>query len=184
MIDRLWERNVIGAPKPFQSLGALRTLNIAAVGLALAAVTAGIFGLAGLIVGGSGRFGMATFVTGLPTLLIGVTWASLLRWRKTIGRSTVRWAWLLSVPLAMTNAGLAAGILYARYGHHLGWEQGLDGFALGFVLGCTFGAFAWLPVLTSVQKRGEMSAPVVRPSRAPGALLGVTSLACSSRSPC
>lgn|GEM_PF-4672790 len=39
-------------------------------------------------------------------------------------------------------------------------------------------------VLTSVQKRGEMSAPVVRPSRAPGALLGVTSLACSSRSPC
>lgn len=127
----------MAVPKPFQSLGALRNLNVAAVGLALATVTAGIFGL---IVADSGQFGLSTFVTGMPTLVIGAVWASLLRWRKTIGRSNFRWGWLLSVPLAMLNGGLAAGIL-------LGWNEGLAGFAMGFALGCTFGAFAWIPAM-------------------------------------
>ncbi|HQY62164.1 MAG: hypothetical protein IPF92_11680 [Myxococcales bacterium] len=128
----------MAVPKPFQSLRALRNLNVAAVGLALATVTAGIFGL---IVADSGQFGLSTFVTGLPTLLIGSLWAAVLRWRKTVGRSSFRWGWLSSVPLAMTNAGLAAAIL-------LGWSQGeIGGAAVGFALGCTFGAIAWLPAM-------------------------------------
>jgi hypothetical protein len=127
----------VAVPKPFQSLAALRNLNVAAVGLALATITAAVFGM---IVADSGQFGLSTFVTGLPTLLIGATWAAALRWRKTLGRSAVRWGWLLSVPLAMTNAGLAAGIL-------LGWDGGLGGVAMGFALGCTFGAVAWIPAM-------------------------------------
>lgn len=123
-------------PKPFQSLGALRNLNVAAVALSLAAVTAAIFGL----FAGVGQFGLSTFVTGMPTLLVGALWAAALRWRRTIGRSPVRWGWLLSVPLAMTNAGLALGIL-------LGWREGLSSAVMGFALGCTFGAIAWVPAM-------------------------------------
>ncbi len=127
-------------PRPFQSLRLLRNLNIVAVGLALATVTSAIFGL---IVSSSGQFGLAAFVTGLPTLLIGGVWAAVLRWRKTIGSSPVRWGWLASVPLAMTNAGLAASVLMAAEGDSVR----LSAAVLGFVLGCSVGAIVWVPAM-------------------------------------
>jgi antirestriction protein ArdC len=45
------------------------------------------------------------------------------------------------------------------------------------------GAAFYVPLLTSLQKRGEVNAPVGRRSRTTGALSEVTSSACSSRSP-
>ncbi len=130
-------------PRPFQSLGTLRNLNIAAVALSLATITSGVLGL---IVADQGRFGLSTFVNGLPTLIVGAVWAALLRWRKTIGSTSFRWAWLLSVPLAMINAGVAAGILL------VGQERGselLSVLVMGFVLGCTLGAAIWVPALVA-----------------------------------
>lgn len=124
---------------PFRSLGALRQLNVLAVGLALAAVTSMVFGH--LV--GPDSFGLSAFVTGLPTLVVGSLWARLLRWRATIGTTRIRRGWALSVPLAMLNAGLAAGILVS----HGGGAGQLASFVGGFVLGATVGAMAWVPAL-------------------------------------
>jgi predicted membrane protein len=126
-------------PSSFRSLRALRRLNVLAVGLALATVTSMIFGH----LAGHETFGCAAFVTGLPTLLVGTAWARLLRWRATVGRTKLRWGWLLSVPLAMINAGLAAGILMSQQGS----DAGPVAFLGGFALGVTVGAMVWLPAL-------------------------------------
>jgi hypothetical protein len=126
-------------PAQFRSARALRILNVAGVGLALAAVTSVIFGFSEAE---TGRSGISAFVTGIPTLVLGTVWAVALRWRATVGQSRVRWGWLLSVPLAMLNGGLAAAI----------WLGGSSpdpiGNALGgFLLGATIGAIVWLPAL-------------------------------------
>jgi hypothetical protein len=122
-------------PRAFGAPRIVRGLNIAAVGLSLSAVTAGVFGAM------SHEF--SGFTTGLPTLLFGALWAYVLRSPSTVGSSRVRWGWLLSVPLAMANAGLSAGLLMG-FG-----ESGdvLPNFAVGVALGATFGIMFWGPAL-------------------------------------
>lgn len=115
----------------------MRALNIAAVGLSLSAVTAGVFGAM------SHEF--SGFVTGLPTLFVGALWAYVLRSPQTIGKSSIRWGWLLSVPLAMANAGLSAGLLMSL--GETGSEDVVSRFVVGVALGATFGVMFWGPAL-------------------------------------
>ncbi len=122
-------------PAAFAAPKVLRRLNIAAVGLALAASTAAVFGTMGHEFSG--------IVTGVPTLVIGMLWAWVLRLPNTIGRSTIRWGWLMSVPLAALNAGLAAGLLLASEGT----GDKVQKFFGGMAFGATLGVFFWMPAL-------------------------------------
>ena len=124
-------------PAPFRSRGVLRVLNVAAVGCALAAVVGA----------GFGRLfddpGLAAMVTGGSTLLIGTVWATALRWRRTVGASSFRLGWALSMPLAMLNASLACGALFS-----LGPPgNGPASFFGGALMGATVGVIAWMPAL-------------------------------------
>jgi hypothetical protein len=126
-------------PTSFQSARVLKALNVVAVGFALAAITGAIFGaimhVPGLIVGPS-------------TLGVGLAWALVLRARKTIGKSPVRWGWLASVPLAILNAAIACGMLAAWDGAASPFGKTfIQSFATGALLGATFGALYWLPAL-------------------------------------
>jgi hypothetical protein len=129
----------------FRTLRALRTLNVAGVGLSLAALTSVVFSY----MVSDFRFGGPTLVTGLPTLLLGTLWAMLLRWRVEIavGQRKVRAGWLLSIPLAAANGGLAAGVLLTSEGHSLAISQLFEKFLGGVFLGVTFGALVWVPAL-------------------------------------
>ncbi len=118
---------------------ALRSLNIAGVGLSLAAITSLVLGS----IAGDSALWRASFVVGLPTLVIGVLWARLMRWRRTVGKSQLRMGWLLSIPLAMLNAALAAGVLLS---HQDGKERVLL-FLAGMLAGVTYGVFVWFPAL-------------------------------------
>jgi len=122
-------------PAAFAAPKVLRRLNIAAVGLALAASTAAVFGSVGHEFSG--------LVTGVPTLVIGMLWAWVLRLPNTIGRSTIRWGWLMSVPLAALNAGLAGGLLLAADGS----GNTVQKFFGGMAFGATLGVFFWMPAL-------------------------------------
>jgi hypothetical protein len=122
-------------PAAFAAPKVLRRLNIAAVGLALAASTAAVFGSMGHEFSG--------IVTGVPTLVIGMLWAWVLRLPNTIGRSTIRWGWLMSVPLAALNAGLAGGLLLASDGS----GNTVQKFFGGMAFGATLGVFLWMPAL-------------------------------------
>jgi len=129
----------------FRTLRALRTLNVAGVGLSLAALTSVVFSY----MVHDMSFGGPTLVTGLPTLLLGTLWAMLLRWRVEIavGSQKIRAGWLLSIPLAAANGGLAAGILLTSEGASFGIGQLLEKFLGGAFLGVTFGALVWVPAL-------------------------------------
>ncbi len=124
-------------PGVFRSLTTLRTLNVAAMGLSLAGATGAVLA----------RFD-ATFVipSALSTLVFGIAWGIVLRWRSTVGRSRVRWGWLASLPLAIGNAMVACAILFATM------KSPMEGPALGAALvgaflGLTFGALIWIPGL-------------------------------------
>lgn len=125
----------------FRHRKALEGLNIAAVGLALAAVTATVFRT---MLGGGGFGPDIALITGIPTLLFGTVWAWVLRSPKTIGNSSTRRAWVLSIPLAICNSSLAGALLLATEGH--GGER-LLAFVMGAFLGATYGAIFWLPAL-------------------------------------
>jgi hypothetical protein len=129
----------------FRTLRALRTLNVAGVGLSLAALTSVVFSYMVQEM----SFGGPTLVTGLPTLLLGTLWAMLLRWRVEIavGSRKIRAGWLLSIPLAAANGGLAAGILLAGDGHPREAVRLIEQFLGGAFLGVTFGALIWVPAL-------------------------------------
>ncbi|MBS2014588.1 MAG: hypothetical protein JST00_17000 [Deltaproteobacteria bacterium] len=127
-------------PKAFRSLVVLRNLNIAAMGLSLAAATATAFSR---ILGSPNEFGMVALATGMPTLLLGLLWAALLRSRKTIGKSKVRWGWVLSIPLAALNGAFACGLLFAGEGS----SDAVAKFFVGALAGGTIGMFFWLPAL-------------------------------------
>ena len=90
-------------PAPFRTLRALRALNVAAVGLALAAITSAVLG--GMLGDGGG---IAELAVGASTWLIGTLWAALLRSQKRVTRRAIRIGWVLSPPLAALNAALAA----------------------------------------------------------------------------
>jgi hypothetical protein len=117
----------------------LESLNIAAVGLSLAAATSAVFRA---LMSGDGA--KIVFVTGLPTLLVGMLWAKVLRSKKTVGATTMRVGWLLSLPLAIANSSLAGGLLMAFDSHPNGL---IERFFLGAALGATFGVVFWLPGL-------------------------------------
>lgn len=115
---------------------------MAAMGLSLAAATAAMFAK---ILGSPNAYGAAAITTGLPTLLFGILWAKILRSKKTVGTSKLRWGWVMSVPLAALNAAFACGFMLAS-------ETGSDTvgkFFLGMIAGATFGVFFWLPALVA-----------------------------------
>lgn len=122
-------------PTSFQTPRTLAVLNIGAVGLALAAVVAPVF--AAIV-----PYDFLGASSGLPTLLCGVLWAWLLRRPQTVGRTSIRWGWLASIPLAMLNAGLSCGLLMT-----MGAHPSPERFLGGMVLGATFGVIIWLPSL-------------------------------------
>jgi hypothetical protein len=124
-------------PASFQSRRALEILNVPAVGFALAAATAAV---AGVLAPHSGAPAVASAA---PTLLLGTLWALLLRWPKTVGKSSFRWGWVASLPLAALNSALAAGLLLAC--DHP--TPHLDNFVFGAFLGTTVGAVIWIPAL-------------------------------------
>jgi hypothetical protein len=124
-------------PKAFYTQSILRNLNIAAVGLALAALTAAIASFA---------TDGAALVCGLPTLFVGMLWAALLRWRKTVGSNGFRAAWLLSAPLAATNAGLACAATFLETSL-LTPQNIFEQVGGGLFIGATFGALIWIPAL-------------------------------------
>ena len=133
-------------PRAFQSLGALRNLNVLAVGLALAEITSGILAHA---IGGHGGTAFGA-VVGLPTLVCGILWALVLRVRTTVGESKVRWSWLASIPLAAVNAGLACGLMFAVSPSAPGDSfvaERIKRFLFGFAVGGSAGAFIWIPAL-------------------------------------
>lgn len=121
----------------------LEGLTVASVGVSMAAATGAAFRT---IFGASGDPRMVWY-TAMPTLVLGTLWAVLLRWRKTVGKSSLRLGWVLSVPLAALNGGVAAGLLLVNDRHPAG---ALQRFFLGLFMGTTFGAMFWIPGLVMV----------------------------------
>ncbi len=123
----------------FRSPKVLARLNIASVGASLAAATAAVFRV---LLSADGP--MIVFVTGFPTLLLGMLWARVLRSPTTLGSTSFRRGWLLSLPLAIANSSLAGGLLMLfgeRSPNHI------ERFFSGVLLGATFGVMFWLPGL-------------------------------------
>lgn len=123
-------------PAVFRARRAIENLNIAAVGLALGAMTAVAFSVL------FNQDKMAWF-TGPTTMLLGALWARLLRWPKTVGNTRLRTGWLLSIPLAALNASLAAALMLGFDGSH--FDPG--SFFGGLVAGPIFGVVVWVPAL-------------------------------------
>lgn len=137
----------------FGSTRTLRHLNVAAVGLSLAACTAALIGQLMHISG---------LATGPSTLLAGVAWALCMRSRKTVGNTPLRRGWLWSIPIAMANAGVACGV-------YLAMDNGPPGamlgpFLAGLVFGPTMGLVVWLPAL--LLTLGCFGAPIAWSQRA------------------
>ena len=120
----------------FRSLRTLRGLNVAAVGASLAAATGSVLFA---LMSNDGSFAVASAFT---TLVFGAGWAALLRSRRTIKGTPLRWGWLASIPLAMGNAACACALLVASSGGSL-----FEDLVRGALLGATFGAIIWLPAL-------------------------------------
>jgi hypothetical protein len=130
----------LALPPAFQGRRILRNVNVASVGLSLAAATGSVLTA---LFSASGSMGWLPFFVGLPTLLIGSVWAGLLRLPRNFGPFNVRLGWVLSIPLAMLNAGVACAFLMLNEGTGMA----LGGVLGGFVLGVTFGALVWIPAL-------------------------------------
>ncbi len=122
-------------PSSFRGLRALEHLNVAGVGLSLAAVTAAVFGADG--------DSHIAIVVGVPTLVLGAVWARLLRWPRTLTGTSVRVGWLLSIPLAAANAGIAAALFFGSQGPRIGFLQ----IVLVLCAGATMGVVVWGPAL-------------------------------------
>lgn len=120
----------------------LEVLNIGSVGFALAAATAAIIG--GTFTHTNDPATAVSLATGVPTIFIGALWAWMLRRQKRvqIGSWQPRLGWLLAIPLAMLNAGLALGGIIVSED-----SASLSGFGLGMIVGATFGAIIWIPAL-------------------------------------
>jgi hypothetical protein len=121
-------------PSIFASQKLLARINVAAVAFALAACTAVLFTAARFTNG---------WVVGLPTVLVGTAWAALLRRPRTVGSTSIRLGWLLSIPLAASNAGLACVGLFASEPN----ASTLWAIIGGMFVGATFGIFIWGPAL-------------------------------------
>lgn len=128
-------------PTLFRSRRVLERLADLAIGLALAAITATIF----TELFNARRDSTAVF-TGAPTLFFGTVWALLLRWRRTVSGGRVRVGWLASIPLAMTNSAVAAGLMLATLNHS---ARPITNFFLGVAAGATVGVIFWGPALVA-----------------------------------
>lgn len=126
-------------PAMFRSLQALRRINTVSVSAALSAATTVALGSMGKP---SDDLGLAYFVCGITTFLACLAWMHLLRMRTMLGKTKIRLGWVLSIPIAITNASVSAGIL-------LGAERSLGNFFTGLFFGATLGAIVWIPALLS-----------------------------------
>ena len=133
-MDRAPQRFFVVVPRAFRSLRMLSNLNVGAVGLSLAAATTAIMSHVG-------ERNVALFI-GVPTLMAGGAWAALLRWRATLGSSSIRWGWLLSVPIAALNGSVCCALTMVSSG-----SVTLESLFGGALLGATLGAIIWLPAL-------------------------------------
>ena len=118
-------------------MGALRVLNVVAVGLTLGAGVGAVFDLVD-----DGGFGMTSALT---TFAVGTAWAALLRARKRVWSKRVPIGWPMSLLLAPLNAALAAGFLFGRLGHTTGFD--LREAVTAAIAGATVGAVIWAPGL-------------------------------------
>ncbi len=126
-------------PAAFQGIRALRYLNCAAVGFALAAATGA---LGGVLLDDTFYSPARTMMASvLPTIFIGAAWAYLLGWKRTLRNSQIRVGWVLSLPLAVLNGALACGLAGA---------SDLSSFVGYALAGATFGVLAWGPGLMAV----------------------------------
>ncbi|MEP7125789.1 MAG: hypothetical protein ABJE95_32965 [Byssovorax sp.] len=126
-------------PTSFQTLRALKVLNIGAVGLALAGVVGAVLAL---FFHQASVHPLVAACASLPTLLCGLLWAWMLRRPATVGKTSIRWGWVGSIPLAMINAGLTLAVMIS---FSTTFDPGR--FFLAILLGATFGAMVWIPAL-------------------------------------
>ena len=76
----------------------------------------------------------AAFALGVPTCALGIVWAALLRWRRTVGKRKLRLGWVASIPLALVNGALGGALVAGiEWG---GWRN----YVFGAVVGATVGA--------------------------------------------
>lgn len=128
-------------PSLFRSRRLIERLADLAIGFALAAITAALF----TALFNARRDATALF-TGAPTLLFGSVWALLLRWRRTVAGGKVRVGWLASIPLAMLNSAVAAGLMLATLDHG---SRPIVNFVMGMLAGATMGVIFWGPALVA-----------------------------------
>lgn len=126
-------------PSLFRSRRFIERLADAAIGFSLAAITATVF----TAIFGSQRDATAV-ITGAPTLFFGTAWALLLRWRRTTMGGKVRVGWLASIPLAVMNAAVAAGLMLSTLDRG---SRPVFNFFMGMMAGATVGAIFWIPAL-------------------------------------
>lgn len=120
-------------PAPFRAQRTLARLNVAAVGLALAAATAAI-------VAPTGHMSIPLFV---PTAIVGSFWAWMLRSSSmlSIFGKKRRVGWLVSPILAATNSAAIGSLLMFEA------KNPLASLAAGAAIGATVGAIFWVPAL-------------------------------------
>ena len=124
-------------PASFQEPRVLRWLNIGAVGLALAAIVSPSF--AAVIE----KSPAIAFVIGLPTLVFGALWAALLRWRRTVGKTSIRVGWVASIPLAMLNSVVSSLLVIGVFNAEVSAKDMLTVAGIA----ATLGAILWVPAL-------------------------------------
>ncbi|AKV02509.1 hypothetical protein AKJ09_09172 [Labilithrix luteola] len=113
----------------------------------LAATTGGVFGY---ILGQpepshTTTFGGFGVLAGLPTFVVGLVWALILRSRATVGSTNLRVGWLASLPLAALNGALGGGLFMLSSRTVEDSQPAV--FLLGALLGVTVGSMFWVPGL-------------------------------------
>src|SRR5579863_9265531 len=125
-------------PVVFRTPRSLGALNVAGVGMAIAAMTTAAF-----MVADRNRPEWAVIV-GIPSVLVGSLWAAMLRRRERVTEKNIPVGWVLSVPLAALNSAFACALLFT-----LDSPQ-IAAFAGGMFIGATFGVLIWGPALIIV----------------------------------
>jgi hypothetical protein len=129
-------------PASFQNLRALRVINIAAVGFALACVVAALLGP--MLDDMKGHLSAASTPCGFPTLVCGMLWAWLVRRPATLGKTSFRRGWVASIPLAALDAGLTAALCI-----HYSDSFDAGRFLFVFVFAAALGVVVWAPALVA-----------------------------------
>lgn len=128
-------------PKAFESLRAMRWLNVGAFSFALAALVGVSFSFPRINIIG-GEFPLASAVA---TLIMGPLWAHTLRKHPVAWTESPRRGRAFSLLLALSNgtlAGMIVGVLDASGARDL-----IIGVGAGGLLGATFGIVFWIPTL-------------------------------------